>query len=77
VKSARNPGARMPPTVLTIRSQRGHFIVTSFDLDPVKFKTRRQARDWCSENYPGSQIREAGADGVRRARSRRLGQVRS
>jgi hypothetical protein len=54
-------------TVLTIRSRRGHFVVTAFDLDPVKFKTRRQARDWCAENYPSWPIHEAGDDAMRRA----------
>jgi len=67
VKSAGNAGARVPPTVLTIRSRRGHFVVTAFDLDPVKFKTRRQARDWCAENYPGAPIYEAGAEAIRGA----------
>lgn len=67
MKASGNAGARVPPAELTIRSRGGHFVVTAFDFDPVKFKTRRQARDWCAENYPGAPIYEAGADAIRRA----------
>jgi hypothetical protein len=54
-------------TILTIRSRSGHFIITGTDINPIKFKTRRQARDWCAENYPDLPIHEAGPDAVRRA----------
>jgi hypothetical protein len=54
-------------TVLTMRSRRGHFILTGSNIEPIKFKTRRQARDWCAENYPDSPLHEIGAEAVRRA----------
>jgi hypothetical protein len=53
-------------TVLTLRRIWGHFVVTAPDIEPLKFKTRREARDWCSEQHPGSPIREVGADAVRK-----------
>ena len=34
-------------TVLTMRYLRGHFVVTGPDIEPMKFKSRREARDWC------------------------------
>jgi hypothetical protein len=53
-------------TTLTLRYLRGDFLVTGPDVEPIKFKTRREARDWCDEHYPGSPLKEIGADGVRR-----------
>ena len=32
-------------TTLTMRYMRGHFIVTGPDVEPVMFKSRREARD--------------------------------
>jgi hypothetical protein len=45
-------------TVLTMRYQQGHFVVSSPDTEPVKFKTRSEAREWCLRHYPGSPIRD-------------------
>jgi hypothetical protein len=45
-------------TVLTMRYQRGHFVVSGPDVEPVEFKTRSEARDWCIQHYPGSPIRD-------------------
>lgn len=45
-------------TTFTMRRVGGEFVVTSPDIEPMKFKTRREARDWCAEHYPGSPIRE-------------------
>ena len=73
VKSAGNAATRVAPTVLTIRSRGGHFLVTAFDFDRVRLKTRRQARDWCAENYPGAPIYEAGAEAIRRATKSKTG----
>ena len=58
-------GAAM--TTLTLRYQRGHFTVSGPDVEMGKFDTRREARDWCAQNYPGSPIREYGADAAKRA----------
>jgi hypothetical protein len=55
-------------TVLTMRYMRGDFIVTGPDIEPVKFKSCREAKDWCAQNHPGSPIHEIGADAARRAK---------
>jgi hypothetical protein len=34
-------------TVLTLRYIKGDFVVTASDIAPMKFKSRREARDWC------------------------------
>jgi hypothetical protein len=54
-------------TVLTLRYQRGHFTISGPDIAMRKFETRREARDWCAENYPGSPIKEHGANAAKRA----------
>jgi hypothetical protein len=54
-------------TTLTMRFQRGHFAVTGPDIEMHKFKTRREAKDWCAAHYPSSPIKEIGADAVKRA----------
>ena len=45
-------------TVLTMRRVREHFVVTGPDIEPMTFKTQREARDWCREHFRGSPIRE-------------------
>ena len=48
-------------TILTLRRIReDRFEVTGPDIEPVTFKTRVEARDWCLTQYPGSPIREVG-----------------
>jgi hypothetical protein len=37
---------------LTMCYFRGGFIVTGRDIEPVKFKLRREAKDWCVEHHP-------------------------
>jgi hypothetical protein len=56
------PG-RMALTVLTMRRVREHFVVTGPDIEPVTFKSRREARVWCL-------VREVGARGRSLAQSR-------
>jgi hypothetical protein len=53
-------------TTLTMRSMRGHFIVTAPDIEPVMFNSRREAKDWSDEHHPGSPIREVGANSSKR-----------
>jgi hypothetical protein len=38
-------------TTLTMRYMRGDYVVTGPDIKPVKFKSRREARDWCAQNH--------------------------
>jgi hypothetical protein len=47
-------------TTLTMRMIKGDFVVTGPDVEPVKFKSRREARDWCAKHHPGSPIEEIG-----------------
>jgi hypothetical protein len=54
---------------LTLRSRGAHLIVSGPALSGVaKFKTRRQARDWCATHYPYLSIHEAGAETVKRTK---------
>ena len=46
-------------TILTLRRIReDRFEVTGPDIEPVTFKTRVEARNWCLTHYQGSPIRE-------------------
>ena len=55
----------MAMTVLTLRRIRqDRFEVTGPDIEPMTFKTRVEARDWCFRNYRGSPIREVGRNGA-------------
>ena len=48
-------------TTLTLRYIKGDdFVVTGPDIEPARFKTRREAKDWCAAHYPGSPIKEIG-----------------
>ena len=40
--------------------------VTGPDIEPVKSKSRREAKDWCAEHHSDPFIKEIGADSVRR-----------
>jgi len=52
-------------TVLNMRCIRqDRFEVTGPDIEPVTFKTRAEARDWCLRHYRGSPIREVGKRGA-------------
>ena len=53
-------------TTLTMRLQRDHFTVTGPDIEPLKFTSRREAKDWCANHYPGSSITEIGANRSKR-----------
>jgi hypothetical protein len=53
-------------TTLTLRRINDDFIVTGPDIEPAKFESRREAKDWCVIKYPGSPIKEIGADGSER-----------
>jgi hypothetical protein len=34
-------------TTLTMRMIKGDFVVTGRHVEPMKFKSRRDSRDWC------------------------------
>jgi hypothetical protein len=64
-------------TTLTMRMIKGNFVVTGPDVEPVKFKSRREARDWCAKHHPGSPIedRPGRASGPRSSGQKPSGQV--
>ena len=53
-------------STLTLRCIKGDFVVTGPDIEPAKFKTRREAKDWCQTRYPGSPIQEIVAKTAKR-----------
>ena len=53
-------------TTLTLRRMNDDFIVTGPDIEPAKFKSWREAKDWCAAHYPGSPIKEIGANASER-----------
>ena len=62
-------------TTLTMRMIKGHFVVSGPDVEPMKFKTRPEARDWCRTHHPGSPITEIGPSGKRAAAKRGRGRL--
>jgi hypothetical protein len=57
-------------TTLTMRMIKGHFVVSGPDVEPMKFKTRPEAREWCRTHHPGSPITEIWRGGKARPRTR-------
>jgi hypothetical protein len=48
-------------TTFTLRHLRGIFVVSGPDIEPVMFKSRREARDWCAEHLARGRVsRRAG-----------------
>jgi hypothetical protein len=37
-----------------MRYLRGHFHRHRGDIEPLKFTSRQEAKDWCAEHHPGS-----------------------
>jgi hypothetical protein len=53
-------------TTLTMRMiNKGDFVVTGPDVEPMKFKSRREAKDWCIAHYPGLPIKVIGTDALK------------
>ena len=50
-------------TTLTLRRIKDHFVVTGPDIEPTRFKSRPEARDWRKAHYPGSPVTEIGPKG--------------
>jgi len=57
-------------TKLTLRHFNGYFLVTGPDTEPAKFKTRRQATEWCAAHYPDLAVKEDRPAGKRLANRR-------
>jgi hypothetical protein len=47
-------------TTITMRYAKGVFLVTGKDIEARTFESRREAKDWCADHYPGSPITEIG-----------------
>ena len=60
-------------TTLTMRAVRGDFIVTGPDIEPMKFKSRREAMSWCKVYHPASSKAQAGEPARGRAKYRTSG----
>jgi hypothetical protein len=54
-------------TTITMRYTKGEFLVTGKDIEARKFASRREAKDWCADHYPGSQVKEIGRGAARPA----------
>jgi hypothetical protein len=52
-------------TTITMRFTKGAFLVTGKEIEARKFESRRQAKDWCADHYPGSPIKEIGRGPVK------------
>ena len=50
-----------------MRMIKGDFVVTGPDVEPMKFKCRREAKDWCMTHHRGSPIKEVGAGAAKRS----------
>ena len=64
-------------TTLTLRFINGHFVVTGPDIEPMKFKSRREAKDWCRWHHPRVPIIEIGRDRSRRMVEGSMGRPRT
>jgi hypothetical protein len=53
-------------TTLILRCIRGDFVITGPDIEPVKFKTRREAKDWCRWHHASLPVVEVGRDASKR-----------
>ena len=53
-------------TTLTMRCIRGEFIIIGPDIEPMKFGSRREAKDWCRWHHPRSLVIEIGRDASER-----------
>ena len=49
-------------THLILRRIKDHFVIAGPDIEPMKFKSRREAKDWCRWHHPPSLIIEIGRD---------------
>ena len=53
-------------STLTLRYHKGYFVVSGPDTQPTRFRSRREAKNWCHTQHPGSPIHEIGADASKR-----------
>jgi hypothetical protein len=53
------------PTLI-LRFTNDHFVATGPDIEPMRFKSRPEAKDWCRWHHPRVPIIEIGRDRSRR-----------
>jgi hypothetical protein len=41
-----------------MRLVKGYFVVSGPDIEPMTFKSRADARDWCKTHHPGAPIKQ-------------------
>jgi hypothetical protein len=63
-------------TTLTLRRIKDHFVVTAPDFEPMRFKTRPEAKDWCRWHHPRVPIIEIGRDRSKRMVGGSMGRPR-
>jgi hypothetical protein len=56
LRGERGPDQNMAS--FTLLYVRGHFVLTGPTIEPVKFETRRKAKDWAHKHFPGSLVKE-------------------
>jgi hypothetical protein len=49
---------------LTIHFVKDHFVVTGADIEPMRFKSRREAKDWCRWHHSRLPVVEIGGAGI-------------
>ena len=47
-------------TTITMRFTKGAFLVTGKEVEARTFGSRREAKNWCADHYPGSPIADIG-----------------
>ena len=60
-------------TTLTMRMIKGDFVVTGPDVEPMKFNSRREAKNRCAQHRPGSPIEETGPKRAKKQRPKQKG----
>jgi hypothetical protein len=63
-------------TTLTLRMVKGNFVVTGPDIEPMRFETRREVKDWWLAHHPGSPITKYSVGPRRSARKTRTPSLR-
>jgi hypothetical protein len=53
-------------TTFTMRCIKGDFVVTGPDIEAMKFKSRREAKDWCRWHHPRSLVVDIGRGASKR-----------
>jgi hypothetical protein len=72
VKAAEGPSI----ATLILRRIKDHFVVTGPDIEPTRFTSRREAKDWCRSRHPRVPAVEIGRDDSKRVVMGSIGRPR-